>query len=78
MPREGDFDGVLRQTGEADQVAGQIDDLHRLAHLEHEDFAAAPIVAACSTSCDASGIVMKNRVIRGSVTVIGPPRRICC
>ena len=32
---------------------------------------------ACSTSCAASGIVMKKRVTSGCVTVTGPPRSIC-
>ncbi len=27
--------------GEADHVAGEIENLHRLAHVEHEDLAAA-------------------------------------
>ncbi len=31
---------------------------------------------ACSTSCTASSIDMKKRVIRGSVTVTGPPASI--
>jgi len=37
-------------------------------------FAIAP---ACSTSCTASGIVIKNLVISGWVTVTGPPLSIC-
>ena len=47
--------------GEPDHVAGQVDDLDRLAHLEHEDVAVAvpPRSAARMTSCTASGIVMK-------------------
>ena len=28
---------------------------------------------ACRTSCTASSTLMKNRVMRGSVTVTGPP-----
>ena len=28
------------QAGKADQIAGQVDDLHRLAHFQHEDLAA--------------------------------------
>ena len=48
------------QAREPDQVAGEVDDLHRLAHVEHEDLAAAArCAAACSTSCAASGMVMK-------------------
>ena len=34
-----------------------------------------PIAPAWTTSCTASGIVMKNRVISGCVTVTGPPSR---
>ena len=33
---------------------------------------------ASITSCTASGIVMKKRVMSGCVTVTGPPRSICC
>ena len=45
---------------EADHVPGEVDDLHRLAHVEHEDLATAPPIApACRTSDTASGIVMK-------------------
>ena len=36
-----------------------------------------PIAPAWMMSCTASGIVMKNRVISGCVTVTGPPRAIC-
>src|SRR6478672_681772 len=35
------------------------------------------IAPAWTTRDDASGIVMKNRVISGFVTVTGPPRSIC-
>ncbi len=35
-----------------------------------------PIAPAWMTSCTASGIVMKKRVISGWVTVTGPPRAI--
>jgi len=37
----------------------------------------SPIKPACNTNCAASGIDMKNRVISGWVTVIGPPASIC-
>ena len=37
-----------------------------------------PIVTASSTSLHASEISMKKRITRGSVTVTGPPSRICC
>jgi hypothetical protein len=44
----------------ADHVARQVDDLHRLAHVQHEDLTALrPWPPACSTSCAASGMVMK-------------------
>ena len=35
-----------------------------------------PRMPAWSTSCPASGMVMKYRTMSGWVTVIGPPRRI--
>lgn len=35
------------------------------------------IVAASITSRQASGMVMKKRVMAGCVTVTGPPRSIC-
>ena len=38
--RKADLDRIFRQARQADQVAGQVDDLHRLAHLQDEDFAA--------------------------------------
>ena len=47
-----------------------------LAHVEHEDLAAAPIAPAWITSCTASSTVMKKRVTSGWVTVIGPPASI--
>ena len=34
-------------------------------------------VDACSTSCTDSRTLMKKRVMRGSVTVTGPPSEIC-
>ena len=37
----------------------QVDDPHRLAHVEHEDLAAAADRAGLDHSCTASGIVMK-------------------
>ena len=52
-------------------------DLHGLAHVEHVDLAAPADRAGLTTSCTASGIVMKKRVISGCVTVTGPPRAIC-
>ena len=46
--------------GEPDHVVGEVDDLHRLAHVEHEDLARrSPMSPARITSCTASGIVMK-------------------
>ena len=36
-----------------------------------------PFVPASKTSLQASGISMKKRIILGSVTVTGPPARIC-
>ena len=55
------------QPGQPDHLAREIDDLHRLAHVEHEDAAvaaplasrAAPTTLACSTSPTASRTVMK-------------------
>ena len=38
---EHDLDVAFRKSGERDQVAGQIDDLHALSHVEHEDFSTA-------------------------------------
>ena len=35
------------------------------------------IEPACITSCAASGMVIKKRVMSGSVSVIGPPSSIC-
>ena len=44
----------------ADHVAREVDDPHRLAHLEHEDLAARrPASPTRMISCTASGIVMK-------------------
>ena len=61
---EDDLDVHLRLlAGETDHLAGEVDDAHRLAHVEHEDGArlarARPNAAACSTSSTASRMVMK-------------------
>ena len=67
---EADLDVVVRlQPGQPDHLARQIDDLHRLAHVEHEDAALlalagsaaspTPMTLACSTSPTASRTVMK-------------------
>ena len=37
----------------------------------------AESIDACKTSCTASSTLMKNLVIRASVTVTGPPLAIC-
>ena len=47
------------QAAAADQLAGQVENADRLAHVEHEDLAALPDRPACMTSWLASGIVMK-------------------
>ena len=66
------------ETGESDQTSGQVDDPHRVTHVEHEDL--GPIrqsADAWSTNCTASSTVMKYRVMSASVTVTGPPILIC-
>ena len=40
QPGVDDPDVVFVESGEADHVARQIGDFHRLAHVEHDDFAA--------------------------------------
>ena len=45
--------------GEADHVAGEVEDLDRLAHVEHVHLTAAADRPACTTRDTASGIVMK-------------------
>ena len=73
QPGEDDRDVTL---GLGDQATGHVVDAHRFAHVEDEHLTAAPIAPAWMTSRTASGIVMKNRVTSGSVTVTGPPRSI--
>ena len=48
-----------RLTGLLDQLAGDVQDPHRLAHLEHQRLARRPIAAAWMTSWQASSMVMK-------------------
>ncbi len=72
-----DLDLVLGAARELDHLPGEVEDLHRLAHVEDVDLAAAAHRARPgSTSEAASGMVMKYRVISGWVTVTGPPRSI--
>ena len=49
------------ETGQPDHRLGEVDDLDRLAHLEHEHLARLPSLSepARMISCTASGIVMK-------------------
>ena len=55
------------QSREQHEITGEIDDPDRLAHVQHENLSAVSDEKACSTSCVASGMVMKYRRISGWV-----------
>ncbi len=56
-PQPGEHDVDIRP--KCRSALGQVDDLHRLAHVEDHHLAGRPMAPACSTSRTASGIVMK-------------------
>ncbi len=47
------------KAGKTNQFLRQLQDPDRLPHIKQEDLPPAPMLAAWSTSCTASGIVMK-------------------
>ena len=71
--------GFFGSPDKTDHRARQVDDADRLAHVEHEDFAAAaPSRPPASTSCAASGI---GHEVAHDVGVRDRDRaacRICC
>ena len=76
---EDDLDvAVDLEAREPDHLAREVDDAHRArpcrARRSRRRCRSAP---AWITSRTASGMVMKKRVMRSSVTVIGPPAAIC-
>ena len=73
QPGEHDLDFLPAR----DHALGDVGDLHRLAHVEHQHVAVAADGAGLDDELAASSIVMKYRVTSGWVTVIGPPTPIC-
>ena len=72
-PQAGEADLHARHPQLLGVAADQVDDPHRLAHVEHERLAVFAHGRGLETRPTASSTVMKNRVTSGWVTVTGSP-----
>ena len=69
---------VGNDTGEADEVAREVHDADRLAHVQDEEVTVAAQRGRVEDRQVASGMVMKKRVMSGWVIVSGSPFSSCC